>query len=268
MNKRISPKFVYATLLPTGYVKIGRGQGKRDTAASTYFAEPVKVIGRWYTNDPVTDERQAHSACEQYKVKSENAKELFFGPAIAIVKTIEKELGPNMVKTKHIRELAIKCLADDKLCWSTPLRGVVWSESGTMSHCCDLRRAQSEYGLIKWLNKKLSYKERQVFFAYCDLYDPRTRPWADIWMELTKAIRSVIKQHADAEQCGKTLRVGSAKAQRLNSNINAMAHRPSELLYYHALSVRLDEYKLSKHYWAKRRAHYQDKRRARQSEAA
>lgn len=73
---------VYATLLPTGLVKVGRGDRGRAVAASTYFAAPVTLL-RFY---PVSEtpslvagaERRAHWRLHKLRAFG-GGRELFSG---------------------------------------------------------------------------------------------------------------------------------------------------------------------------------------------
>ena len=71
---------VYATLLPTGIVKIGKGSKSRASAAQTYFVEPVEVFAFWIFGRPQiaqAREKQAHATLRKFHCSTSYAKELF-----------------------------------------------------------------------------------------------------------------------------------------------------------------------------------------------
>ncbi len=83
---------IYATLLPTGFVKIGRDSWfpNRTSMAQMYFVEEVKLIGAWPSTDEKRDEWKAHTACGRFHV----TRELFRGEPADILAALEAVLGP------------------------------------------------------------------------------------------------------------------------------------------------------------------------------
>lgn len=86
--------YVYATLLPTGVIKIGKGTGARATSAQTFFHEQVVVLKKWPTNDLGVSETAAHNACKAYKLNG-GGFELFRAKPDEIIKCIEEGFEKN-----------------------------------------------------------------------------------------------------------------------------------------------------------------------------
>lgn len=86
---------IYATLLPTGIVKIGRGTRiSRASFAQVYFVEPVKVLAIWETDNDKNGERQALRACRAHRVRAE----LHQGDPQELIALLVAELGePTLV---------------------------------------------------------------------------------------------------------------------------------------------------------------------------
>jgi hypothetical protein len=63
---------IYATLLPTGVLKIGRASTLgRATFARQYFVEPIRVLAIWDTANNLAAERAALAACKPFHVRGE-----------------------------------------------------------------------------------------------------------------------------------------------------------------------------------------------------
>ncbi len=82
---------IYATLLPTGLVKIGRGTRLgRAYFAQVYFLEDVKVLALWETENDDTQERRALAACKPFRVRAE----LHRGDPSEMLAAIAGAIGP------------------------------------------------------------------------------------------------------------------------------------------------------------------------------
>lgn len=86
---------IYATLLPTGLVKIGRGTRLgRAYFAQVYFLEEVKVLALWETQNDDATEKRALAACRPYRVRAE----LHRGEPAELVAAITAAIGaPSIV---------------------------------------------------------------------------------------------------------------------------------------------------------------------------
>lgn len=63
---------IYAVVLPTGLVKVGRGSKiSRVTAAQVFFAEDVRTAAIWAVDHDARAERLAHAACAPFHVRGE-----------------------------------------------------------------------------------------------------------------------------------------------------------------------------------------------------
>ncbi len=85
------PGMIYATLLPTGLVKIGRGTRLgRAYFAQVYFLEEVKVLALWETENDDAQERRALAACRPFRVRAE----LHQGDPTVMLAAITEAIGP------------------------------------------------------------------------------------------------------------------------------------------------------------------------------
>ncbi len=86
---------IYATLLPTGLVKIGRATRLgRAYFAQVYFLEEVRVLALWETGNDKATERRALTACAPYRVRGE----LHRGDPAGLVAVITAAIGePDIV---------------------------------------------------------------------------------------------------------------------------------------------------------------------------
>jgi hypothetical protein len=95
---------LYATLLPTGLVKVGVGTDRRRAkAAQTYFATPVTVLARWKVACTYSAEQSAHKALKpfhtlnvaapEFQHSARGARELFAVDRERCVYLISEVLG-------------------------------------------------------------------------------------------------------------------------------------------------------------------------------
>lgn len=93
-------QYVYATLLPTGYVKVGAAsKTTRAVAAGTYHVGSLRVLGVWHVLDARRAEQIAHRALWWAHVE----RELFEGDPSLIIETINGAIGtvPTITTYEH-----------------------------------------------------------------------------------------------------------------------------------------------------------------------
>jgi hypothetical protein len=134
--------YIYATLLPTGDIKVGKGVNKkRAEAAQMYFSQPVKVLKQWKVprERAATMESRVHDALRKFRAIKTNGtgRELFKGHPYVIVGKIDRRIK-FLLNEQHHYELRRRF---NEIKWPIiPYESITWSET----------KRELEHEFYKW----------------------------------------------------------------------------------------------------------------------
>lgn len=134
----MSAGFVYATLLQTGEVKVGKSNKKSRARAGITFGD-VAVLALWKADNRHEAEKLAHEACRKYR--RDKWRELFRASPADVVARISAVLGPP-VTPEQLELVGIELPALPE--WAAAARGLRLSLEETATVLAALRHYQSQ----------------------------------------------------------------------------------------------------------------------------